>query len=162
MTIHGNSSRGLRIATVIISYIRFNAAGVRAVGTATRQGAGRSGVRIPVGPKYFFSTEIIQTGSGAQPASYSVGIRFVHLVNSEVHEVNHLPSSSVKVKNEWSYTSTPPIRLHSVDRESFTSYIRVNRMARRMKIYGSTLQRKLKNLEEKVMMVDPRVFLLRF
>ena len=28
-----------------------------------------------------------------------------------------------KVKNEWSYTSTPPIRLHGLDRENFTFYI---------------------------------------
>jgi len=70
--------------------------------------------------KYLFSTEIIQTGSGVQPDSYAVGIKFVHGVNSSVREVNHSLSSSVKVKNEWSYTSTPPMRLHRVDKESFT------------------------------------------
>ena len=32
-------------------------------------------------------------------------------------EVNHPPPSSAQVKNEWSYTSTPPACLHSVDRE---------------------------------------------
>jgi hypothetical protein len=30
------------------------------------------------------------------------------------HEAHHSPPSSVEVKNEWSYTSTPPIRLHGV------------------------------------------------
>jgi hypothetical protein len=30
-------------------------------------------------------------------------------------EVNHSPPISVKVKNEWSYTSVHPIRLHGVD-----------------------------------------------
>jgi hypothetical protein len=29
-------------------------------------------------------------------------------------ETDHSPPSSAKVKNEWSYTSTPPIRLHGV------------------------------------------------
>jgi hypothetical protein len=28
--------------------------------------------------------------------------------------------SSVKVKNEWSYTTTPPIRLNDVHRETLT------------------------------------------
>jgi hypothetical protein len=32
-------------------------------------------------------------------------------------EVNH--TSSIKVKNEWSYTFTPPMCLHGVDRENF-------------------------------------------
>jgi hypothetical protein len=29
-------------------------------------------------------------------------------------EADHSPPSSAKVKNAWSYTSTPPIRLHGV------------------------------------------------
>jgi len=29
-------------------------------------------------------------------------------------EVDHSPPSSSEVKNAWSYTSTPPIRLHGV------------------------------------------------
>jgi len=32
-------------------------------------------------------------------------------------EVNHPPPSSAKVKNEWSYTSTPPVCLHGVERK---------------------------------------------
>ena len=36
-------------------------------------------------------------------------------------EVNHPPSTSVEVKNEWSYTSTLPIWLHGVDMENFSS-----------------------------------------
>jgi hypothetical protein len=30
------------------------------------------------------------------------------------HEFNHLPPSSAKIKNAWSYTSTPPVHLHGV------------------------------------------------
>jgi hypothetical protein len=29
-------------------------------------------------------------------------------------EADHSPTSSAKVKSAWSYTSTPPIRLHGV------------------------------------------------
>jgi hypothetical protein len=36
------------------------------------------------------------------------------------HEVNHSSPSNDEVKQEWSYTSSPPIRLHGVDRENFT------------------------------------------
>lgn len=36
-------------------------------------------------------------------------------------EACHLVPSSVKVKNAWSYTSTPPICLHGVDRNAFVS-----------------------------------------
>jgi hypothetical protein len=34
-------------------------------------------------------------------------------------EVDHLPPASAEVKNGWSYTSTPPIRLHGVVRNTF-------------------------------------------
>jgi len=29
-------------------------------------------------------------------------------------EADHLPPSSAEVKNAWNYTSTPPIRLHTM------------------------------------------------
>ena len=35
-------------------------------------------------------------------------------------EVSHLPPSNVEVKNEWSYTCSPPIRLHGVDKDNCT------------------------------------------
>ena len=38
------------------------------------------------------------------------------------HEVYHSPSTSVKVKNGWSYICTPPIYLHGVEKENFTFY----------------------------------------
>jgi hypothetical protein len=34
--------------------------------------------------------------------------------------VDHPPPPKAEVKNEWSYTSTPPIHLHGVDRNNFT------------------------------------------
>jgi hypothetical protein len=35
-------------------------------------------------------------------------------------EVDRPPQSSAEVKNEWSYSSTPPICFHGVDRDNFT------------------------------------------
>ena len=34
---------------------------------------------------------------------------------------HHSPPSCAEVKNEWSYISNPPVRLHDMDRECFTS-----------------------------------------
>jgi hypothetical protein len=38
-------------------------------------------------------------------------------------KADHSPPTSVKVKNEWSYTSTPPIRLHGVDVGNINFYL---------------------------------------
>jgi hypothetical protein len=70
------------------------------------------------------SNKTVQTGSGAHPASYSVGTDALSpCVKWPGREVDHIPTSSTDLKNEWSYTSTHPIRLHGVNRDSFTSYI---------------------------------------
>jgi len=37
---------------------------------------------------------------------------------------DHSSPSRAEVKNDWSYTSTPPIRLNGVDRDKFTLYVR--------------------------------------
>jgi hypothetical protein len=42
------------------------------------------------------------------PGALSLGVKWPG------HEADHSPSPSAKVKNEWSYTSTPPICLHGV------------------------------------------------
>jgi hypothetical protein len=36
------------------------------------------------------------------------------------YEVDHLPSSSVEVRNECSYTSTPPVCLYNTENDNFT------------------------------------------
>jgi len=46
-------------------------------------------------------------------------------------DLNYWPESSARVKNEWSYTSSPPKCLHGVDREIkldliFTCYLCMN------------------------------------
>jgi len=35
------------------------------------------------------------------------------------HETDHYHPPSAEAKNEWSYTSTPPMRLYAVDRDNF-------------------------------------------
>jgi hypothetical protein len=42
------------------------------------------------------------------PGAPSVGVKWPEC------EADHSPTSSAKIKNEWSYTSTPPIRVHGV------------------------------------------------
>jgi len=61
----------------------------------------------------FFKNKMsVQTDSGAQPASYSM----VSVVSSgdraATVEVDYSHPSNGHVKNEWSYTSTLPVRLH--------------------------------------------------
>jgi hypothetical protein len=52
---------------------------------------------------------------GVHPASYimDMGGYFLGVKRPE-READHSPPSSAEVKNAWSYTSTPPIRLHGV------------------------------------------------
>jgi hypothetical protein len=53
---------------------------------------------------------------GPQPASYPVGTARALSLRAKRpgSEADRSPASSAEVKNEWSYTSTPPIRLHGV------------------------------------------------
>ena len=40
-------------------------------------------------------------------------------VNRMGREASHSPPSSTEVKNEWTHTCTPPIRLRGTDRDTF-------------------------------------------
>jgi hypothetical protein len=42
------------------------------------------------------------------PGALSMGVKWLG------HVADHSPSSSAKVKNAWSYTSTPPVHLHGM------------------------------------------------
>jgi hypothetical protein len=86
-------------------------------GIAQRYSAGVlavwSGVRVPAGAGNFSLHHRVQTGSGAHPASYPMATRTLSLgVKWPGREADHAPPSSTEVNNAWSYTSTPPIRLH--------------------------------------------------
>jgi hypothetical protein len=61
-----------------------------------------SRVRFPVGDQNFSLFHRVQTGSGAQAASFTIGTG----LKQPGREVDHSPPSS-KVKNTWRYTSTP-------------------------------------------------------
>jgi hypothetical protein len=63
----------------------------------------------------------VQNASGAPLACLVNGYRssFLGVMRPE-RDIDHLPSSSVNVKIECSYTSTPPICLHGMDRDSCT------------------------------------------
>jgi hypothetical protein len=55
-----------------------------------------------------------------QPSILFSGYRASLLVKRPMREFSHAPPSSAEVKNEWSYTSIPPVCLHSMDRANFT------------------------------------------
>jgi hypothetical protein len=74
-----------------------------------------SRVRFPAGVGNFSLHHRVQNGSGTHPASYPMGTRGSFPgVKRPGREADHSPPCSAEVKNAWSYTSTPPIRLHGV------------------------------------------------
>jgi hypothetical protein len=74
-----------------------------------------SGIRFPAGAGIFLfitasGTAVVSTQPPIQwiPGALSLGVK------RPVRQADHSPPSSAEVKNTWSYTSTPPIRLHCV------------------------------------------------
>jgi len=73
------------------------------VDIVTRLRAGQSEVWILVEARYFAFLQIVPAGSGAHPASYSMGIGVLsRRLKRPVWDVDHLPPTSAVVKNEWS------------------------------------------------------------
>lgn len=68
------------------------------------------------GPETLLQT--VQTGLGP---SYIMGYRGFFRVG--LKQPSHSPPSSAGVKNKWSCTPTPTIRLHDMYRENFTFFI---------------------------------------
>jgi hypothetical protein len=64
-------------------------------------------------------SRIIQTDSGVHLATYSMGAGVLAWCKRLEGEVDSSPSSA-DVKNDRSYTATPPIYLNAVDRASCT------------------------------------------
>jgi hypothetical protein len=65
--------------------------------------------------KRFSLLQTVQTGSGAtQYWGYFQGAKRTE------PEVDRSPPSSIEVKNDWSHTSVPHLRLHDVDWDKFT------------------------------------------
>jgi len=73
--------------------------------------AGRSGDRIPVGAR--FSTPI-HTGPGADPASYTMGTRSFLGVKRPGCGVDHTPHLVLRLKEEYSFASAPPLGLRGL------------------------------------------------
>jgi hypothetical protein len=65
-----------------------------------------SRVRLPAGAGNFSLHHRVQNGSGAHPAPWVPGALSLG-VKRPGREADHSPPSSAKVKNTWSYTSTP-------------------------------------------------------
>jgi hypothetical protein len=83
--------------------------------TWIRLRAGRSGVRIPSMARDFFFPKTAQTDAGA---SYSMRTGVLPWgVQLPGREVDHWSPPSAEIKNEWSYTTTLPIRLHACGHE---------------------------------------------
>jgi hypothetical protein len=83
--------------------------------------AGHYGVRISEGARDFMFLKTVQTGYGAQPASYSSGNGIIsQALTRPEREVDHSPPYSAEVKNEWGYTSTSSICLHEVKNNNST------------------------------------------
>jgi hypothetical protein len=65
-------------------------------------------VRFSAGARDF-PLHSVKTVSEAYPASYPMGtVGISSGVKRQVHEADHLPSSSAEVKNTWFYLSIPP------------------------------------------------------
>ena len=68
-------------------------------------------VQIPAQPRNSLP-QIVHTKSEAHPTTHSTGIGFLPLgIKQPGREANYSPPSSAKVRNEWSYTSAPPVCL---------------------------------------------------
>jgi hypothetical protein len=78
---------------------------------ASIQRAGRFRVRIPAGARDFIFYEAVQTDLAAHTPSYAMG-------TGAGREVDSSPAFRAEVKNERSYTFTPPMCLRGVDRDN--------------------------------------------
>ena len=66
----------------------------------------------------------IQTGSGAHPASYSMGSGVLTRgLKQPWREVNRPSPSSAEAKNGWRYNSLLPRHLRDVDGENISFYL---------------------------------------
>ena len=91
------------------------------VGIATRIQTGRFVVRFPEGSRDLSLLHIVLTRSGAH-LSKENRVSLPGL-NHPGNEFDPSSPSTVEVKNEWSYTSNPPICLYGVARKIFNSMV---------------------------------------
>jgi hypothetical protein len=83
---------------------------------------GQCRVWFLAGARDFSLLQNVQTASGAHPASYAKSTKNSPPLEAQWlgRKDDHTPPSSVMVKNEWSYTSAPPVHIHVVDWANYT------------------------------------------
>ena len=88
------------------------------VGIAIRLRAERAGGSNPGRDKRFFSSPK-RPNQLLGPISFLVDgyLCSFQRVKLAEREAAHSPASSAEVKNDWSYTSTPPLRRHGLDKD---------------------------------------------
>lgn len=90
-------------------------------GIVIRLGARRSRVGIPAWTRNSSVLQNVQTGPGSYPVfPLECTAGSFQMVNQPRREVDHRPPSIAEINNEWSYDSTPHMRLHGVDSYSFS------------------------------------------
>jgi len=89
------------------------------VSTEARPWPGCFDVQVPVGTRNSLKKHPAWLQSPLSCCSMGAGVPSL-TVRWPGHSVKHLPSFDAKVKNEWSYTSSPCICLHGVHRINFT------------------------------------------
>lgn len=77
-------------------------------------------VRIPIRASNFSLSETSRLALGSTQPSIQRMPRFFSGLKWPGHEASHSSPSIVEVNIEWSYTSTPPICVHGVDKANFT------------------------------------------
>jgi hypothetical protein len=122
---HINTRHGITIQTLIGIVLHINISfnytsfikEVHRVGIALGYRLHNRGskLRFPAEAGNFSLHHRVQNDSGAHPASHPLGTRGSFPGGKAGgREADHSPPSNADVKNEWSYTSTPPISLHGV------------------------------------------------
>jgi hypothetical protein len=97
--------KDIKYSIYYLLHLRRESAGLRTVW---------SGVRGPAGAGNFSLHHRVQTGSRIQPASYPMGTRGSFPGSKTAGAWSWPITSSAEVKNAWSYTSAPTVRLHGV------------------------------------------------
>jgi hypothetical protein len=81
----------------------------------------RSGDRIPAGAtKFYLLQKRPYQRCGSPSPLFNAYVGSFAGIKRPGRQADHSPPSSAEVKNEWSYTASPPTCFHGVDRDSFT------------------------------------------
>ena len=83
--------------------------------------AGRSSVQIPVVARNLSLFRNVQIGYGAHLSPYVPGF-LPRGEKQPQRDADHSSPTSAAVKNEWSYTSAVPTRLHGADKDPPTLF----------------------------------------